>query len=163
MKTMSIAVFTVLSIASAATTSSCKKQGAEGGDATCETVVPKMVDMRGNEMVHRLPADKQDKWKGKLSETLLAACNEDKWAQEGLACAMAAKDRKEFESTCRAKMGPNYLAKMMERISPLIKEMGKDMAPPAGAAPDLGANSAPTPLPVPPPPAPITPAPAPAH
>ena len=128
MKSISIALVTVLSLASIA---GCKKKGAEGGDATCEQAVAKVMEL-SKSMFDKMPADKQATWKGKMSAMVLASCKEDKWPAESIQCSVAATDEKSLDA-CMDKMGPakDKFAKRMEAMG---GDMMKDMAPPAPPA-----------------------------
>ena len=138
MKSMSIALITVLSLA---TIVGCKKKGADAGD--CGAAVAHALDLEAKDMLGQMPADKQAKWKAKLTTELTKACTEDKWPADGIACVAAATDGKALHA-CDPKMGPGYNEKMMKRMSPLMEEMMKDMgvAPPAAAAPAAAAPAA---------------------
>jgi hypothetical protein len=140
MKTITVAFVAALSVA--ALTGCKKKDGEAATGPSCDATVTKMMGMQGDEMFGQMPKDKQDKWKAKFTELMVAACKEDKWSPEVLKCAFDAKDKKAMDE-CGDKLGKPEQEKMMKRMEPFMKEMMEDMGMGAGKPPEPAPGAAP--------------------
>ena len=111
---------------------------AASGDASCDAVVGKLIEMISAQMKGSMPAEKKElaaRIQRKISEAMLVSCNEDQWPDEVKTCVMEARDKRSMDA-CGDIGGPEFEEKVRKRMEPVMKELMEEMkaaddAPPA--------------------------------
>lgn len=114
----------------AATTVGCGKKAASASKGSCEAAVAAGLKVLTPKITADIdPGKVQDALK-LVGDAQLAACKDDKWPAEAIACMSAATDAVSM-AACEPKMGSamQSLAKVMGRIGPQLMGM---MAPGKG-------------------------------